>query len=180
MERTEQQNHGTAIDNGNIVDAASIFDYTPNGDGGGFGASDGNSGSGGNFDVTAPYGRNKDGSPRKKRGRRAGVHYPSGNGTATKAGIPAVDAIAGTLYGIHGAIAAIAKIPELELTEEQSKQLAKATAVAAEVSGADIDPRMAAYVNLAVVALSIYGPKGLAAYARIKMERERDAKHQQA
>lgn len=168
MEYATDGNSGT---NGGVSDtlpATAIFAFEPNSDGhesGGNGGSGAGTGSGGSVEY------NKDGSIRRKRGRKPGVNYGS-KPTTQKAGIPAVDAIAGTLYGVHTALAVFARVPELALSEDEAKQLAKATAVVAEVSGVQVDPRVAAYINLATVAASIYGPRALAIYFRVQNERK--------
>lgn len=71
------------------------------------------------------------------------------------------------LLGVHSQLAALANAPELELTPTQAKVLAKAaTDVAAFYPGVGLDPKTAAWFNLAQVALVIYAPKVFQVRAR--------------
>ena len=154
----------------NVVPASAIFDFGSDATGGGNGGDSGQGGSGGNFDPAAPLGYKADGTPRKRRGRKPGSAAGIGGQKASR--VPAVDAIAGTLYSIHGLLAA-AVAPELMLSEDEANKLAKATAQVAEVSNWDIDPRALAWSNLTMTAIAIYGPRALHIYARVQYERRR-------
>ncbi len=76
------------------------------------------------------------------------------------------------LLGVHGQLAALTRSPELAIDPVQAKHLADAAAkVAAFYPGVGLDPKTAAWFNLAQVALVIYGPKVFNIRARKREER---------
>lgn len=62
--------------------------------------------------------------------------------------------------------AAILKVPDLELDKDEARRLAEAAAAVGEFYKIGLDAKKTAWVNLAAVAGSIYGPRIMAAAIR--------------
>jgi hypothetical protein len=73
-------------------------------------------------------------------------------------------------------VATFASVPELLLTEAESTQIAKASVQLADTYDFGIDPRAMAWSNMILVLGSVYGPRALGIYLRLKNEREQQAK----
>ena len=68
--------------------------------------------------------------------------------------------LAGILLSLHAMGAVLLKTPELELTEEEAGKLAAAVAHVNELYGGVVLPeKAAAWINLIMVAGTIYGPR---------------------
>lgn len=72
------------------------------------------------------------------------------------------------LYSLH-AFASIA-VPELAIDEGEAKKLAKAIEGVTNEYKVTLDPKVAAYIDLATVCGIIYGPRAVALYMRKKKE----------
>lgn len=114
-------------------------------------------------------GRNADGSPTKKRGRKPG----SGKQQQKQADYSQdIGGISALLLGIHGFLQTT--IPEMELSKDEADELANAInrverhypAVAAVLSGKIMD-----HIALAAIAAKVYGPR----FAAIKIRKAGEA-----
>lgn len=74
------------------------------------------------------------------------------------------------LYSIHAVGAALIQTPELALDEREAKQLADAIAGVTDQYVMTLDPKKAAWVDLARVCGVVYGPRGVAIWMRKKAE----------
>jgi len=75
------------------------------------------------------------------------------------------------LFSIHLMGAAFLKVPELMLTEDESKQLGDAVTRVTELYEVPLmDEKTLAWVNLAIVASGIYGPRTVAVVVNKKKE----------
>lgn len=91
----------------------------------------------------------------------------SGDGQAVPVSINGIEKI---LYSIHAVLAGITHIPELELEEKEAKEIAKAIAGVSEQYMLTIDPKKAAWIDLARVVGVVYGPRGVSYWLRKKAE----------
>jgi uncharacterized protein (DUF2236 family) len=73
---------------------------------------------------------------------------------------------------IHAALAGSLQIPELAITEDEGKALAGAIAELQQHYNAVLDPKTQAWVNLAIVAGTVYVPRVGMARMRMKHERQ--------
>lgn len=110
-------------------------------------------GSAGSGDVVT--GTNKDGSARKRRGRKPGY-------TAKKNPSLDLSGVEATLFSIHAILAASIKLDELAITQEEAHQLAAGITnvtrhYAVEASQVALD-----WVNLVVALGMIYGTRAVA------------------
>jgi hypothetical protein len=104
---------------------------------------------------TIPVKLNKDGSPRKKRGRKSGSNS---TGRASKS--ETADSLNALLYSLHKMGASFLHIPEMELSEEESQGLAKAIARVTDLYELPIVSEKAmAWIGLACECGKIYGPR---------------------
>jgi hypothetical protein len=114
----------------------------------------------------APFGYTPTGRKRKRApgGNRGGAS--NGGKTATKT----TRDIGNILFSVHMMGASFLKIPELMLEETEAKQLSDAVSRVSELYEIPLmDERTMAWVNLAIVAGGIYGPRVVAA----KMNRKK-------
>lgn len=96
------------------------------------------------------------GNGKRKRGRPAG----SKNGGASKATSKGTDSLASLLYSVHLIGASFLKVPQLELSEDEAAKLGKAVSRVSELYDMPLmDEKTQAFVNLAMVGASIYGPR---------------------
>lgn len=115
----------------------------------------------------APFGRFANGKPRKRRAKGAGK-TGTGNGKRN----PAQEAIplASLLYSTHF-LASKFLVPELELTEDESKTMARALAEVGQYYDVPIvSPQNVAWYNLATTAAMIYGTRFVAYRNRARRE----------
>jgi hypothetical protein len=83
--------------------------------------------------------------------------------------------LAGILLSLHAMGAVLLKTPELELTEEESAKLAGAIAHVNELYGGVVLPeKVAAWINLVMVAGTIYGPRIIVIGAKKKIHEVRE------
>jgi hypothetical protein len=83
--------------------------------------------------------------------------------------------LAGILLSLHAMGAVLLKTPELELTEEESAKLAAAIAHVNELYGGVVLPEKAtAWINLIMVAGTIYGPRIIVIGAKKKIHEVRE------
>jgi hypothetical protein len=114
-----------------------------------------------------------DSAPRK-RGRKPG----SKNGQAKSKKTPDlnISGLEKILFSVHLALSAATKVPELALDESEARQLAEAAAeVQSHYEASFIDPKTMAWIQLGMVAASVYGPRAVVVMMRKKQEKE--AKH---
>lgn len=74
---------------------------------------------------------------------------------------------------VHAALAGATNIPELAITEDEGKNLARAIADVQAHYGAVLDPKTQAWVNLAIVAGATYVPRVGMARMRMQAEQKR-------
>lgn len=107
---------------------------------------------------------------RSLRGRRR----KSATDTAevgTQKGVPLGSlAFGDLLYGIHGFLAQLTKTPELAIEKDESKKLGDALQGVAACYGHVVDPRVAAWLQLGMVASAVYGTRVAAIRMRMKFE----------
>lgn len=114
--------------------------------------------------------RTKSGKPdRRTRAGRTGT-----DGTSETPGSLDTSKISleGLLYSLHLMGMEILKLPEMEIDRSESKKLADAIAEVNKFHHIAIDPKKLAYLNLGFVAITVYGPRFVAARNRMKIERE--------
>ena len=114
---------------------------------------------------------NRDGTFRKKRGRKAGTGSGANRGKATDYSA-SLDAFTGMLAIVHVGLASVTKTPELVLEEDEAKSLAMASANVLEQFDITPDPRVTAIVGLITTCGVIYGPRVYLVRERRKAERE--------
>lgn len=116
----------------------------------------------------APYGYNKDGSPRKRRGRKPGsAPAAPRKGRAEKA--LDLTATEGLLLSIHAMGAALLQEPAIGLTQPEAKKLAEAISVVqSHYPTAALDPKVMAWIGLASTAAFVYGPRAAVVIAKRK------------
>lgn len=115
---------------------------------------------------------NRDGSFKRKRGRKSGGATGSSGKRKNASGSASVDAIRNALEGIHITCAFAFKTPELVLEDDESKPLSEAVAeVAKHYDIPDIAPVTVAWISLMVTAGRVYGPKAILIRERIRAEK---------
>lgn len=125
--------------------------------------------------------RRTDGKPAKKRGRKAGTSPAAATNPKTESRKTAtnknanlaasLDSLSGVLVILHAGIAAATKTPEIELDEDESKQLAKAVSNVMDQFDFAPDPKVTAIVGLVTTAGVIYAPKIVLIRARNAAEK---------
>ena len=116
---------------------------------------------------------NRDGSFKRKRGRKSGKPNTASVGKRKNSpGAASVASITNALEGIHLTLAFAFKTPEIALEDDESKPLAEAIAeVAKHYDIPVIAPETVAWISLAVTAGRIYGPKAMLIRERIRAEK---------
>lgn len=114
--------------------------------------------------------RNRDGSPRRKRGRKAGNKNPSGN-TANLKG--SIDALTSMLFVGHTMLAGVTNIRELEIDQEEAKLLANGAVPVLDMFDFAPDPRFVAVFGLLAACGQVYGPRVY--LYKMRMQQEKDA-----
>lgn len=117
-------------------------------------------------------------SPKRGRGRPHGTTRKSNSGnsgtnrTATKTQSKNNSAlgIEQILLSIHMMMAGATKIPEFNLTAEESKKLADAISAVNSHYSVAIDPKIMAWVGLTTACVSVYAPRFVAYKMRVTME----------
>ena len=120
--------------------------------------------------------RNKDGSPRRKRGRKSGGSNASRKATNPHDLKASIDALTNMLALSHQGIAIIANVPEMALNADEARLLATATVPVLEQFDFKPDPRFTAVFGLVMVAGQIYVPRAVLIRMRRSEERARRAK----
>lgn len=153
--------------NGSGADASTVF-------GTGDGSSNGDDGFSRNPDGSFRF--NKDGSRRRKRGRKAGGTNSGGGERAANSGAKSsfsVGGIEALLFSIHTMGAAALKAPELTLSEGEAQQMAIAiTNVAKHYPTTIVDPKIVDWGNLLMCLGMAYGPRVYMIRERVKQERQ--------
>lgn len=119
--------------------------------------------------------RNKDGSPRKRRGRKRGSNSGKGNATNNQA----INTLSQTLYILHMGIANITKFDDFKLNEKEAETLASATANVADAFDFQPDPRFQAVAGLVSVSAMIYGPR-IYLYRKHLAEKDKEKSNEDA
>lgn len=150
----------------NFTDPASLSGSGTNGDSG----TDSGTGDDYDRDASGTVRRNKDGSPRRKRGRKAGtVRSPSSHSSNLKG---SVDALSGVLLIIHAGLAGVTNTPELVIDKEEGDKLASATVPVLDLLDFAPDPRFIAVFGLLAAGAQVYGPRIY--LIRHRMQQEKD------
>lgn len=103
------------------------------------------------------------GSSKRRRGRPAGS---KNGGTGRNKTSKTTDSLSSLLFSVHLMGSMFIKVPEMALSEEESKQLADAVTRVSELYDMPLmDDKTLAWVNLAMVASSVYGPRAVAVIA---------------
>ena len=188
---TEPSDAITPNNNGASENVAGTNTAAGNGDGNGDGNVDGR------IDPTTAFGDgisrdengniryNKDGSPRKKRGRKPGSGGNPASSGANKSGgaknsqnLTAIETLSFAINGFHIALAAFTKAPELTLEDSESDALAKSLWNVAQQFDMSPDPRIIAIAGLIATSAQIYGPRFYIIQDRRKKEKPIDAVNQ--
>src|ERR1035437_2833814 len=115
---------------------------------------------------------NFDSGTRKRRGRPAGSTN-KGERASKKGNLGGLEQI---LLSLHMMAGAFFQAPELALAPDEAKAMADAAATVAGLYHHTLDPRMMAWVNLAMVCGGIYGTRIIVIRARLKSEVKPQAK----
>lgn len=108
-------------------------------------------------------------APKRGRGRPPGSKTRNGKAKAEK--IPtSLDGIEGILLSLHTMGATFAKVPELNLTDEEAKKLSAAIERVASLYDFGASEKTLAWVNLAMCVGGIYGTRVFAYSMRTKQE----------
>ena len=129
------------------------------------------------FDSAIHVGRdkfNKDGSFRKKRGRKASNSSGSGSGygRGQKSNKANIESLTSILAIVHAGLASATKTPELALEIDDAEALANATANVLIEFDIQPNPKVQAVVGLVMTAGAVYGPKVYMIRERWKEERK--------
>ncbi len=81
-----------------------------------------------------------------------------------------INGIEKILFSVHGVLAALTNVPELNLDESEAKKLAKSIEGVTDQYKLTLDPKVAAYIDLASTVSMIYGPRAFSYYLRKKTE----------
>lgn len=138
-------------------------------------ATDGNSGSDGDGDGSGAGGDsvrfNKDGSIRKKRGRKPGSGNSAGSASPRQKKTP--DGISSVLFSLHAMAASFLKTPELELDKSEADALAVAIDDVQRFYDVQTSAEVLLWVNVIGVCAAVYGPRIGALVIRKRNESER-------
>lgn len=102
---------------------------------------------------------NKDGSPRKKRGRKAGTTATRKSTSGDTALISSINTLAQSLQVVHMGIASFTKFDGFALSDTESVNLSKSVVNVMEQFDVTVDPRFSAIAGLVTTAGMIYGPR---------------------
>lgn len=106
---------------------------------------------------------NKDGTPRKRRGRKAG---------SAKTSNLDVSGLESLLYAVHMGLASVAKVPELRLEQEEAKTLAEASSNVLRHYDIGATQKAFDWAHLAIAIGTVYGSRIIAIQFRRKAEKE--------
>ncbi len=108
-------------------------------------------------------------TPKRGRGRPPGSGAKpavSGQPKAQETGSLNLNGIEKILYSVHAMGAAILQVPELNLDQSEAKKLAASIEAVNAQYKFDMDPKKAAWLDLATTAGIIYGPRCVSFYIR--------------
>lgn len=130
-------------------------------------------------DANGNVKRNKDGSPRRKRGRKSGDNSGRGFAGSAKAQSKddlkrSIDALSNILLVSHLGLSGVTNIPEIALEKSEADLLANATVPVLEQFDFTPDPRFVAVFGLIMACGKVYGPR--AYLYRVRKENERAEK----
>lgn len=116
-------------------------------------------------DYVDPAYINDDGTIRKRRKytRRNGSGNSGGNRSRRSSASETTKTLSALLFSLHSMAAAFLKVEELQITEEESKQLGEAITRVTELYEIPmLDEKTAAWLNLGMVAVGVYGTRATA------------------
>lgn len=120
--------------------------------------------------------RNKDGSPRKRRGRKPGSGSGGKSGARGNSTVnDGINTLSQTLLILHQGLANFMKFEDMALSEDESKSLAQATVNVMDQFDFAPDPRFTAVAGLVTTASLIYGPRYIVYKNMKKNERNKAA-----
>lgn len=120
--------------------------------------------------------RNRDGTPRRKRGRKAGLGAQGGSGQKVSR-TDAVNNLTGVLMMLHAGLATAAKAPELNLEEGEARMLADPLAQIAEHYNFAPSKEVQLAMALIGAAGMVYGPRVINIRNRLKKEAQEKRKN---
>jgi hypothetical protein len=125
--------------------------------------------------------RNRDGSPRRKRGRKSGSNSGTGFASSTKAKGKddlkrSIDALSNILLVSHLGLSGVTNIPEIALEKDDADLLANAAVPVLEQFDFTPDPRFVAVFGLIMACGKVYGPRAYLYRVRKENERAENAK----
>jgi hypothetical protein len=125
----------------------------------------------GEFPVAGsePTGTDNGNPAPRKRGRPPGSGSKN-TGSATQKKASGNLGLQGPLFTIHLMLAALIEAPEFAITEEQAKDMSKAISAVSDGYMDNLDPKMVAWGNLALVFGATYGSAFMKMNARKKKE----------
>lgn len=138
------------------------------------GAIDASASASGTTNANAKPGYGPNGRKLRKDGTERAAKGSGGNARASteaKAGIP-VDALAGTIVGLHALLSATLKIPELALAQSEGQVLASALANLQRYYPVHVTEKALAWGNVFSALGIVYGTRLGAMMARQKAERQ--------
>lgn len=114
-----------------------------------------------------------DGTGKRKRGRPRGTgnSASASKGTAKNAFPLSVNGVETILLSVHTILASAISCPELLLDQKEANAIADGVAKVAAEYDVRMDPKTAAWINLATVASAVYGPRGIAIFVRVSSEK---------
>src|SRR5574337_515739 len=122
--------------------------------------------------------RNKDGSPQRKRGRKAGQR--AGTATAkSKKGQDDIKGLEKILFSLH-LRAATALEPEMAIDEQEAGMLAGAVKSVQDFYDVSASAEVILWVNVAGILGAVYGPRALAIMSRRKNNKKEKTKSEKS
>lgn len=125
-------------------------------------------------DAGGGYKFNRDGTRRRKRGRKPGSS--GGSHKSESKNVLKTGGIEKILLSMHGMAAAFSNTPELALDPDEGKKLAEGFAEVAQFYDFGMTPEQAAWANFAMIAVPIYGSRIFVIWQRLKLERANNAR----
>lgn len=116
-----------------------------------------------------------DGRTLRGRRRKSATGDSAGNETTQARVLLGSLSFGDLLYGIHGFLAELTKTPELAVEKPEAEKLGSAMQDVAKCYGHAIDPRVAAWIQLGMVASAVYGTR-IAAIRMRKRAQAREAR----
>ncbi len=136
-------------------------------------ADDGGTGTGTGTGTDAGTGTGT-GTGRKPRADKGRPRGPRAGGQATiSLGVGVADSLKDVLAGVHLALSMALRVPEIALTEEQSKALAEATANVLRHYDMAVSVKAMDWTRLVMTLAAVYGTKAVMIRARMARDKER-------